>query len=498
MVVALVLLFSIFVLFLIYLNGKYNENYWKRRNIKFYPKNKVTGLFWDYVTKDKSFFENFRELYREYRNDIAVGFGAFLTPALFIVEPTNIQHVLSTDFNAFNHRGIDVNERDKLADNILFMKGNRWKLMRQAMTPLFTVSKLKSMYYIIDKSAADFVILLKNNPNLWESKTFDTISSFSSAAIGAAVFGVSTNSIFDSPFLNMARDAFKSTLITDLKFALANISTSLFETLDIAIFKDHEMFFIHAIKQVLREREKENKKKHDFADLCIQIQNAGIMIDKDTGLQLEPTDELLAAQAFFFFIAGVEPTASVIFSTLIELGQHPEYLERLHKEIDITFDKCNNKMSYEIIGEMKFLDMVFSETLRLHPPIGFLRRQCIQDSMLPVGNLKVEKGTRIFTPVYEIHHDEKYHPDPEVFNPERFSPENKHNISDTTYMPFGRGNRICAGMRYATLQTKAGIIHLLRHFSVKAIIKEGGIRYRKQPVQVRLDNVDIKFIPRTL
>lgn len=63
------------------------------------------------------------------------------------------------------------------------------------------------------------------------------------------------------------------------------------------------------MKRVIRQREKENVKRHDFADLCVNLQKNGTMHDPDTGLTLEPTDEVLAAQAFFFFLAGVEPTA---------------------------------------------------------------------------------------------------------------------------------------------------------------------------------------------
>ncbi|XP_047515996.1 cytochrome P450 6k1-like [Pieris napi] len=484
------------VLFLIYFNGKYNEIYWRKRNVKFYPRNKVTGVFWDFLTQDKAVFEILCELYKDYKNEPAVGIGGILTPTLYVTDPVNIQHVLASDFNSFNHRGIDTNEGDLLADNILLMHGNRWKLMRQNMTPLFTSKKLKSMYYIIDKSALDFITLLKTNPDLWHGKTFDTLSTFCSAAVGAAVFGVSTKSIFDSPFLHMARDALEPSVVNNIKFSLANVSTSLFRILNIKLFKRHEKFFIGAIKQVIKERKQDNVKKHDFADICVMLQNSGNLIDKETGLQMTPTDELLAAQAFFFFVAGVEPTATAIFATLVELGRNPEHLARLHEEIDASFAEHNNEMPYDAVVNMTFLDMALNEALRMHPPIGFSSRQCVKDTVLPTGNIKVDKGTRIFTPIFELHHDERYYEEPEVYKPERFSAENRNKIADITYMPFGKGNRICVGMRYATLQTKAGLIHLLRNFTVKTIIEDGGMRYSKQQVQVRLNNVDVELIPR--
>ncbi|XP_038210618.1 cytochrome P450 6B5-like [Zerene cesonia] len=497
--IAFIFLFvATIILCFVYICGKYNEDYWKKRNVAFYSKHKVFGVFWEFASKKKPVFQNLGEVYKEYRNEPAVGIGSLFTPTLCVIDPTNVQYVLTTDFASFNHRGLDTSKNDLLADNILFMNGNRWKLMRQTMTPLFTSSKLKSMYYIIDKSATDLVEHLKANKELLKGNAFDTLSSFCSAAIGSAVFGVSTGSIFDSPFLDMARKSTKPTLKSSLKIAVGNLSNKLFTFLGLKLFKDFEDFFIGAVRNIIRARGLEKTKRHDFADICVSLQNAGTIVDKDTGLELKPTDELLAAQAFFFFIAGVEPTAQALYATLIELGRHPEHLEKVHNEIDEAFKIHNNKMDYDAIMGMKHLDMVVSEALRLHPPVGFITRKCVKDTILPVGNVKVEKGTRIMTPIFAVHHDEKFYPEPLKFIPERFAPENRNKIIDISYMPFGKGNRVCVGTRYALLQTKAGLVHLLRNFTVRTIIDEGGPKYVPQPAQVRLYNIDVEFIPRSV
>ncbi|XP_045456969.1 cytochrome P450 6B5-like [Melitaea cinxia] len=485
-----------FIASFIYWVGAYNERYWKKRRVAFYKKNKVLGVFWNYLTDDRSLFEHFYDIYKQYPDEPAVGIGSFLTPALYVKDPINIQHVLATNFSAFNHRGFEPNEEDLLANNILFLNGKKWQLMRQSMSPLFTSSKLKNMFYIIDKSAQDFVKFLKNNPNLAKGDTFNILSTFCSAAICAAVFGVTTESIFDSPFLKVAQKALRPTFKRNIQFTIGSISLRLTKLLNIKLFKEFEPFFIGAIKQTLRQREKENTKKHDFADICVQLQKKGILRDPETGLELEPTDELLAAQGFFFFLAGVEPTASAMFSTLLELGRHPEILKSLHEEIDELFEKCDGKLSFEAIVDKNYLDMAIFEAMRLHPSIGFLSRMCTEDTILPNGNIKVDKGTKIFTPIFELHHDPKYFPEPEVFNPKRFSKESSNKVTDVTYQPFGKGNRICVGMRYAQLQVKTGLIYLLRNFTVRTIVYKGGIKYEKNQVQVRLTNVDVKFLPR--
>lgn len=494
----LMLLLSVGAIFLIliYINGKYNENYWKKRNVTFHKKNKVMGVFWDFLTKPRALFENYHDIYKMYPNEPAVGIGSFFTPLLYVRDPLNIQHVLTSDFNSFNHRGIQANPDDKLADSILFSSGTKWKMVRQSMTPLFTSAKLKNMYYIMDKSAQVFAQHLKENPKLLKGDTFNTLSTYCSAAIGTAVFGVTSDSVFDSPFLTVAREAMNTGIIRNLKFAIGNLSASLFKMLNLTIFKEFEHFFITVIKQLIQQRRMENVKKNDFADICVSIQNNGLLKDASSGMEVEPTDELLAAQAFFFLVAGVEPTASAMYATLVEIGRRPEVQKRLLNEIDEAFEKHGNHITYDVVSGMAYLDMVTCEAMRLYPPIAFLTRQCVQDTVLPTGNIKVDKGTKITVPVYELHRDAKYHPDPETFNPERFSEENRKNMLDVTYMPFGKGNRNCIGMRFAQLQAKSGLIHLLRDFEVRAEVLEGGVKYRKDQFQVRIANVNVELISR--
>nr|QZP43556.1 cytochrome P450 monooxygenase CYP321F12 [Ephestia elutella] len=490
--IVLLLLSILIILVYVYLNGKYNEYYWKKRGVPFYENNKVLGPYWDFLTGDRALFQLFYDIYQKYPNAPAVGIGSLVTPSLYVTDPKNVHAVMQTDFASFSDRGFVKNEGDLLADNILFIHGKRWKLMRQNMTPLFTAAKLKNMYYIIDKSALDFVEYLKSNPDTWKRNTFDTLTTFCCAAIGAAVFGIGEQSTYDSPFLKITRAAFYPSWWGNIRFSISNLSFTLFKLLNLKYFAEYERFFIGAIKQLLRQREQENTKRHDFADICIQIQRNGVMKDGETGYELNPTDELLAAQAFFFYTAGVEPTATAIFAVLIELGKHPEILKRAQNEIEDVYQKYNKQLTYDAISEMEYLDKVFNESLRIFPPIGFLTRRCVRDTVLPVGNIKIEKGTKIYTAIYELHHDPRYYENPEVFDPERNLSDQKSEI----YMPFGKGGRVCIGARFAKLQAKAALAHVLRNFDIKTVEHKGGLRFGKDQVQLRMKNVDIEFTPR--
>lgn len=480
------------VFIFIYITGAHNEGYWKKRGVYFSKENPVMGPMLNFLLQDRPLFQVFGDLYKKHPNEPAIGIGSFWTPSILIKDPTNIYHVLQTDFNSFNHRGMEPLDGDKLSDNILFQNGVRWKMVRQSMTPIFTSAKLKNMYYIIDKSAQDFIVHLKDHPEKLEENLFETLSSFCSAAISAAVFGIDTESVFDSPLLNMARKSTAPSLKTNIKFVFNLLLPKLSKMIGLQVFKEHEDFFIGAIRKVIEDRKASKVKMHDFADLCLSIEEKGTMIDKNTNYKVEPSVDLFAAQAFFFFIAGVEPCALAGRATLLELGRHPEYLKQVHEEIDAAFRE-HGQLTFDVINSLEVLEKVYTEALRIHPPVGTLTRQCSEDSVLPVGNIKIDKGTQIFLPIYNIHHDEKHYPNPSVFDPERWS----QGANKDLYMPFGKGNRLCIGARYATLQVKAGLVHLLRHYTVEVHqILSGPPKYVKHMIQVNLTNFEVKLVPR--
>ena len=92
---------------------------------------------------------------------------------------------------------------------------------------------------------------------------------------------------------------------------------------------------------------------------------------------------------------------------------------------------------------------VFTETLRKYPIIPFLERNCCSDYELlaatGTGTITLPAGTGVYIPVLGLHFDATYFPEPEKFDPDRFTEENKHSRPNYTYIPFGEGPRMCLG-----------------------------------------------------
>jgi len=180
------------------------------------------------------------------------------------------------------------------------------------------------------------------------------------------------------------------------------------------------------------------------------------------------TDDELVAQCFLFFLAGFDTSSTLLSFLSHELTANPDIQQKLYEEVFETHTSLNGqRLTYDGLQKMKYMDMVVSEALRHWPPAAMTDRFCVKDYDYDDGQVKFkfEKGSYFFISIYGFHHDEKHWPNPNVFDPERFSDENKHNINAATYMPFGVGPRNCIGSRFALMEAKAVIFYLLLNFS---------------------------------
>lgn len=100
----------------------------------------------------------------------------------------------------------------------------------------------------------------------------------------------------------------------------------------------------------------------------------------------------------------------------------------------------------------------------MYGPIFQLLRKASNDYKIPDSDLVIRKGTLILIPTYSIHMDPENYPEPEKFDPERFSDVNKENRHPMAFLPFGNGPRNCIGLRFGLMQTKIALITLLTSY----------------------------------
>lgn len=149
---------------------------------------------------------------------------------------------------------------------------------------------------------------------------------------------------------------------------------------------------------------------------------------------------------------------------MYELAQNPDIQQKLRDEINAGLESNDGKLTYEILSNLKYLDMVINETLRKFPPAFVIIRNSTKDFKIPGTEMVIPARTDIHINVLSIHRDPEYYPEPLKFDPERFSPENIQNRRPYTFIPFGDGPRKCIGGRFGMIQAKVGIIKLIANF----------------------------------
>jgi len=165
------------------------------------------------------------------------------------------------------------------------------------------------------------------------------------------------------------------------------------------------------------------------------------------------------AQGVLFFLAGFETTANTLSLLGYCLATNPGCQDRLLREIDDVM-KDQERVDYDVIHKMPYLDMCLSETLRIYPPAIRTDRVCEND--ITINGVFFPKGMLIGSPIYVMHMDPEVWPEPTKFDPERFTAEEREARNTYHYMPFGVGPRNCIGMRLALTELKMAAISILR------------------------------------
>lgn len=166
---------------------------------------------------------------------------------------------------------------------------------------------------------------------------------------------------------------------------------------------------------------------------------------------------------------------------IIQDRARAEILSVLEKHGEITYDSLNdmeylNKVIQGTINPFKLSSIHsfdFSETLRKYPVVPLVFRTCTKDYPVPGSDLVVPKGMQLQISVYGLQRDPDHFPDPDRFDPERFTEEEKAKRHNYAYIPFGEGPRNCIGMRFSLLQKKVALASLLSKFKFQVCHRTG-------------------------
>ncbi|XP_054157513.1 cytochrome P450 3A4-like [Oppia nitens] len=467
---------------------KHRYNYWERQGVP--GANCLEpGIFKpQYVHQsDVKKSEEFGHIY---------GYYEFFRRGIVINDPDMIREVFVKHFDKFSdHRELYFGE-DAINENLFNLPGDdRWKRIRNLISPAFTSAKLKGLMAPIDEISDQLVHnlrkLVDEHNGSVELDIRGPIAAYLSDLTNSFAFSIKTDALKDpnQPIVKFGRKIFA----VEFKFSLV-LAVFLPK---LAKFLRAEPFPVDAINyfkqltlELIKERRNEGSgyKRNDFLQIMIDANNEEevneqsseslekeIYESDDTYRQdVKPsvTNHTLStvemtAQCILFFVAGFDTTGSTLSHCLYYLAKYPDIQQKLYEEIDSIDD-----YGVDSLASLKYLNAVINETLRFAPPI--LRVERVANETVIIKNIEIPTGTVVTVTPYSYHRDEHYWDEPNKFKPDRFI-GHKHN--PYLLMPFGSGPRLCLGMRFALIEIRCCVAKVVKHFKLKITPTDPHLEY---------------------
>ncbi|XP_036968060.1 cytochrome P450 3A30-like isoform X2 [Acanthopagrus latus] len=388
-------------------------------------------------------------------------------PVLAVMDPDMLKTILVKECltHFTNRRNFLLN--GELYDAVNLAEDYQWRRLRNILSPNFTSGRIKEMFSIMKHHSHKLTTCLQSKARNNEVITMkDFFGAYTIDVMASCVFSVDMDSISNpsspSPFITHLSKLFRFSLIPFMFAAWFPIFLPILELLGVSLFpRSTTTFFKALVEKVRAERNGSSQQNsRDFLQNMIDYQTASGPENQTQNKGL--TDHEIISQVTMLVFAGYETSSTTLTLLAYSLARNPEVMKRLQAEIDSTFPN-KGPIQYEALMQMEYLDSVVSEGLRFYPPAGRLER--IAKQTVKVNGVTIPKNMLVMIPVYALHHDPELWPEPEEFKPDRFSKQNKQNINQYTYLPFGLGPRNCIGMRFALVMVKLALVEVLQNYS---------------------------------
>lgn len=172
------------------------------------------------------------------------------------------------------------------------------------------------------------------------------------------------------------------------------------------------------------------------------------------------SDRELRDQLLTLFHAGFETSASMMTFFFYRLSIQPEVRARLYKEADEVLGR--RRPTAEDLNQLQYTERCVQEALRIYPPAYNFTRIAVQDTS--IGGYRIPAGAMVIVAPYATHRLPEVWPNPEGFDPDRFSAENSAGRHSCAFIPFGAGHRLCVGAYLAMVQSKLLTARICQRF----------------------------------
>lgn len=372
-------------------------------------------------------------------------------PVLMVGDPSVIQDILVHNANssAKTDRLRQLFQRT-IGNGIITLEGQSHREQRRLLAPIFQPRALEPYVNIIEKNTMDVIY---NNPDRIIDSN-DTLRSLAMKNIHNLIFGLDTyHSNHDvhnalDIMMTFLNDAMSQLFMLPLWVPLPKYKR----------FNWACNYMKQTLGNIISTR-RLNPTENDIISLVIRATNN------------ELSDEQVRDHVLSLFSAGHRPLASAMTWMFITLASHSDIATKVKNEI------TENKtiLSIENLQKFPYTLQFIKEVLRIYPPAYVFTRRIINPIEIPsVGTLPV--GLTLGFSPYAIHRNERFFPNPERFDLQRWTPENESGHPRYSYLPFGAGPHQCIGMHLAMIQLQTMLITFIRQWGIPRLLDNKPIK----------------------
>ncbi|XP_049516541.1 cytochrome P450 3A24 [Dermacentor silvarum] len=399
-------------------------------------------------------------------------------PLLLVSDLDAIKDCLVKRAHEFRDRVPLIVNVEPLKSSLLGIKGAEWKMVRSVLNPTFSTAKMRMISRIIDDCTNTTVEILDQQ----------LASSARDVDVSVMAQGLTMDCIAKSvlgwkceyqrnpqdPFLTSLRETLIGADNPIVSVAVAFPPVRWLIKL-VYPYVNYGRFFslvTDSVREVIKARRlleyknrEENARAVDMLQLMLDAQYKSHTENVEScSNRPSMTDDHVVSNCFVTLGGGFETTSLTLALLLDELARNPDEQQKLYAEVSSAFQgDVTSEALYDKLQGLKRLEMVINEGLRKYPPLVFFTaRMCYQDTEL-AGKV-VPAGTRLIVPTWSIHRNPELWPDPERFDPERFSEGLEKDRHPASYIPFGMGPRECIGKKFAMLELKMALCKLVRRY----------------------------------
>lgn len=383
-----------------------------------------------------------------------------------------------------------------LGTGLIVSGGMKWHKDRKTLTPAFHFKIIDEFNPLINKHASILCNKIRTILNMEITNCVSTLSACALDTICETSMGVdmktqtSGANLFSKSFNEFGRLAAKRTLNT-----LLNKNDSLYALTPDGqkskrLIKNMHDFTSTIVRQRKTEVEavapttndnRGKKKLKSLLDLMLDIQlNDANLTLQDIQFQLDN-----------FAFAGHDTVSNAIAFVLICLANYQDIQQRVRAEINEVIGNDEDQICSEHLAKFPYLEMVIKETLRIFPPVPITGRHLYEP--FTTGDYVIPKGTDVWLNYYALHRNPTHWPEPERFDPERFSAENSTGRHPFAFVPFSGGLRNCIGQRYAKAFMKIIVTQIVRQFEIVPVTKIDDLRLSFEMTIKTMEPIQLKF-----